>query len=310
MAIDNIVKICKNAVPSRGNGSFAKLQTKGKAMDNAEEIKKLEQELAAAKARLAEAKAKARKAEKSKGEAKPPVHEPPKTGITELCFVVDRSGSMWDRVDSVVSGFNATLASQKSKKVDRLFVSTVLFDDEERILHDRLPVETIRNLTTEDYRTGGSTALLDAVGGSIDRMVNVQRTVTPENRAENVVFVIITDGMENASRRYSRETVRRMVQKERDEYGWEFIFLGADIDSFAAARDIGIGRDRTSNFVGDEEGVHEAWKCVDDMAMLKRRKAPMHRLAARMCEMHASYEKRANGFGKPGKTPKKDTGNK
>lgn len=281
-------------------------------MDNAEEIKKLEQELAAAKAKLAAAKAKAKghSASGSKGASAKPVHKPPKTGVTELCFVVDRSGSMSSRVEAVISGFNATLASQKAKKVDRLLVSTVLFDDEERVLHDRLPVENIRDLTTDDYVIGGSTALLDALGGAIDRMVDVQRSVAPADRAENVVFVIITDGMENASRRYSGEKVRRMVRKERDEYGWDFIFLGADIDSFAAARTIGIRRDRTSNFVGDAEGTLEAFDCVSEVAMLKRMKRPESLVSMRMRAMVGDYERRSGNRKQSGKAPGKGSGNK
>lgn len=273
-------------------------------MDNAEEIKKLEKELEAAKKRLAKAKSKAKSAGKSKGNAKKPVCEPPKTGVTELCFVVDRSGSMGGRTGAVISGFNETLAKQKAKKVDRLIVSTVLFDDETSVLHDHEPVDNVRDMTCEDYRPDGRTALLDAVGGAIDHMVKRQKNAQPADRAENVVFVIITDGLENASRTYSNDKVRRMVEKERDQYGWEFVFIGANIDSFAAARTLGIRRDRTSNFYGDEDGTKEAFCCVSDVAMMKRMKAPSLCVSERMVRMERAFEDRAKS-GKPSAKPLK-----
>ena len=187
--------------------------------------------------------------------AKTPPHPAPQTGVTELYFVLDRSGSMSGLVRSTIDGFNEMLEKQKRNAAGELFVSTVLFDDDDAVLHDHVPVAQMRPLTENEYRIGGCTALLDALGGAIEHAVRRQRHVPADRRAQNVVFVVITDGLENASRRYTAERVRRLVRTETDRYGWEFLYLGANIDSFEEAGRIGIRRSRTSSWVADARGA-------------------------------------------------------
>ena len=187
--------------------------------------------------------------------ANTPPHPAPQTGVTELYFVLDRSGSMSHLVRSTIDGFNEMLEKQKRNAVGELFVSTVLFDDDDTVLHDHVPVAQMRPLTENEYRIGGCTALLDALGGAIEHAVRRQRHVPADRRAQNVVFVVITDGLENASRRYTAERVRRLVRTETDRYGWEFLYLGANIDSFEEAGRIGIRRSRTSSWVADARGA-------------------------------------------------------
>ena len=193
-----------------------------------------------------------------------PPHPAPQTGITELYFVLDRSGSMSRLVRSTIGGFNEMLEKQKRNAAGELFVSTVLFDDDARVLHDHVPVADVRPLTEREYTIGGCTALLDALGGAVEHAVRRQRHLPEERRAQNVVFVVITDGYENASRRYSSERVRELVKRETDEYGWEFLYLGANIDAFAAAGSIGIQASRAVNWVADAEGVGTSFADVAD----------------------------------------------
>ena len=194
--------------------------------------------------------------------APPPPRPAPQTGITELYFVLDRSGSMSDLVRSTIDGFNEMLGRQRRDAAGELVVSTVLFDDDATVLHSHVPVADVRPLTEREYTIGGCTALLDALGGAIEHAVRHQRRAQPDRRAQNVVFVVITDGYENASRRYTRERVRGLVKRETAEYGWEFLYLGANIDSFAAAGSIGIRRSRTSNWVPDGRGSRKTFRAL------------------------------------------------
>ena len=201
----------------------------------------------------------------------------PETGITELYFVLDRSGSMSGLVRSTIDGFNEMLEKQKKGAQGDLFVSTVLFGDTSEVLHSHVPVARMRPLTEREYVIDGCTALLDALGDAIEHAVRHQRHAPVARRAQNVVFVVITDGYENASQRFTRERVRALVEKETRDYGWEFLYLGANIDSFAAAGELGIHRSRTSNFVADAagarlnfEGVAEAVSDVRSMPMIAR----------------------------------------
>ena len=177
------------------------------------------------------------------------------TGITELYFVLDRSGSMQDLVRSTIDGFNSMIGKQKQEKGGELFVSTVLFDDASIVLHNHVPIADIQPLTEREYIPQGCTALNDALGDAIRHAVLHQRHAREDRRAEHVIFVIITDGYENASQRYSTPKLAKLVRKEQDEYGWEFIYLGANIDSFTAAGAIGIAGSRTANFVADGQGI-------------------------------------------------------
>ena len=167
-----------------------------------------------------------------------------KSNRTELVFILDRSGSMGGLESDTIGGFNSTLEKQKQLEGEAR-VTTVLFDGEYEVLHDRIPVNEVRPLTDEDYYVRGCTALLDAVGRTIDRVVHAQKASKEEYRADKVMFVIITDGMENASRKYSYGKVKTMIEARR-ELGWEFMFLGANIDAAAEAERLGIARERAA----------------------------------------------------------------
>ncbi|MCI2061895.1 MAG: VWA domain-containing protein [Eubacteriaceae bacterium] len=177
-----------------------------------------------------------------------------KNNITELVFILDRSGSMSGLESDTIGGFNAMLEKQK-KEEGRINVTTVLFDDKIEIVHDRVPAENTQPMTQETYYVRGCTALLDAVGATVSHIANTQKYLRPEDRADKVITVIITDGLENASRRYSRGEVKKMIELEKEKYGWEFIFLGANIDAAGEAGSIGIDDDRAVDYRNDSAGV-------------------------------------------------------
>ncbi len=177
-----------------------------------------------------------------------------KKGLTELVFILDRSGSMAGLERDTIGGFNAML--QKQKAVDGpCRVTTVLFDSCCTLLHDRIDIQAVGPMTDREYAAGGSTALLDAIGKTIRKLAAVQSSTAAEYRAENVMFVIITDGEENASREYSAPQVRAMVEHEKNRYGWEFVFLGANIDAVETAGRFGISADRAVDYVPDRAGT-------------------------------------------------------
>lgn len=180
---------------------------------------------------------------------------------TELVMILDRSGSMSDVVSDTIGGFNGMIDRQK-KEAGECKVSTVLFDDEVEVLHNRVDLREIRPITEREYNTRGCTALLDAVGRAINHHIVVQRHLPENQRADKVVFVIITDGLENASREYTGQTIRRLVKQEQEKWGWEFIFIGANIDAIAAAGNIGIRRERAVNFHCDKTGVGHTFMSV------------------------------------------------
>ena len=195
-----------------------------------------------------------------------------KSNRTELVFILDRSGSMGGLESDTIGGFNSTLEKQKQLEGEAR-VTTVLFDGEYEVLHDRIPVNEVRPLTDEDYYVRGCTALLDAVGRTIDRVVHAQKASKEEYRADKVMFVIITDGLENASREYSYNKVKTMIEARR-ELGWEFMFLGANIDAAAEAERLGIARERAARYCADKAGtrlnfnvVSEAMCCMRDAFM-------------------------------------------
>lgn len=177
-----------------------------------------------------------------------------KKDLTELVFILDRSGSMSGLESDTIGGYNAMLEKQK-KEPGEAVITTVLFDDKVELLHDRINLRGIAPITEKEYFVRGSTALLDAVGLTINKIGNVQKHTAEEERAEHVMIVITTDGMENASREFSYEKVRRMIEHQRSKYGWEFIFLGANIDAVATAERFGIDRNRATNYKADREGT-------------------------------------------------------
>ena len=174
--------------------------------------------------------------------------------LTEMVFILDRSGSMYGLEEDTIGGFNSMIDKQK-KEEGEACVSTVLFCDESCVIHDRRPLAAIEKLTEREYYTGGCTALLDAIGDAIHHIATVHKYARPEDRPDKTVFVIITDGMENASRRYNYREVRRMIEKEKEKYGWEFLFLGANIDAVEVAGRMGISRDRAVEYNCDDTGV-------------------------------------------------------
>ena len=177
-----------------------------------------------------------------------------KNNITELVFILDRSGSMSGLERDTIGGFNAMIEKQKRQEGE-CFVTTVLFDTTFQKLHDRVRIEKIKPMTLRDYMPAGCTALLDAVGGAIHHIENVHRYARPEDVPEHTIFVITTDGMENASSRWSGSEVRRMIEYERETHGWEFLFLGANIDAAETAENMGISRDRAANYRADGAGT-------------------------------------------------------
>lgn len=177
-----------------------------------------------------------------------------KKGLTELVFILDKSGSMSGLEKDTIGGYNAMLVKQKA--VDgECYITTVLFNNGYELLHDRIDSRAVGPLSEKEYQVGGTTALLDAIGQTIHKIGNAQKYTAEEYRAEKVMFVIITDGAENSSREYSPEQVRQMVERQKTCYGWEFIFLGANIDAVETAGNFGITAARAQNFHADSKGV-------------------------------------------------------
>ena len=173
--------------------------------------------------------------------------------LTEVVFILDRSGSMEGLEADTIGGFNSMLAKQK-KTEGEVLVSTVLFDHETEVLHDRVPLSEVKNMTSEEYWTRGSTALLDALGSSIRHIKNVHKYAREEDKPDKTLFVITTDGMENSSHHFDYNEIKKLVEAQR-ESGWEFIFLGANIDAIGTASHLGIDADRAVNFHSDSIGT-------------------------------------------------------
>lgn len=177
-----------------------------------------------------------------------------KKNLTELVYILDKSGSMQGLEKDTIGGYNAMLAQQRTVEGDCV-ITTVLFDNQYQLLHDRIDIRAVRPLTQREYFVGGSTALLDAIGKTIDKIRTVQQNTAKAYRAEKVMFVIITDGAENASRTYSAMQVKKMIQQQKERHGWEFIFLGANIDAVETAGRFGIDADRAVDYVPDGKGT-------------------------------------------------------
>ncbi len=194
--------------------------------------------------------------------------------MTELVFILDRSGSMAGLESDTIGGFNSMLARQKREAGEAL-VSTVLFDHESTVIHDRLPLSEVPSMTEREYFTRGSTALLDAVGGAIQHIGNIHKYARPEDVPEKTLFVITTDGYENASHRYDYEMVRRMIERQKEKYGWEFLFLGANIDAAREAARFGICADRAVNYKCDEAGTVLNYEVIGEAVCSVRASRPL-----------------------------------
>ena len=184
--------------------------------------------------------------------------------MTELVFIIDRSGSMSGLEKDTIGGFNSMIERQK-KETGEALVSTVLFDTESVVIHDRLPLENVPRMTEKEYYVGGCTALLDAIGGAIRHIGNIHKYARKEDVPEKTLFVITTDGCENASRRYDYDKVRHMIERQKEKYGWEFLFLGANIDAAAEAKRFGIDADRAANYHCDEAGTALNYQVLSDV---------------------------------------------
>ena len=182
--------------------------------------------------------------------------------ITEIVFILDRSGSMSGLEKDTIGGFNAMIEKQK-KQDGKAYVSTVLFDHESVVLHDRLPLEQIKPMTEDDYTVRGCTALLDAIGGAVKHIGNIHRYASPEDVPEHTMFVITTDGLENASRKYNSRDIKRLIESKKEE-GWEFLFIGANIDAIETANDYGISADRAVNYNADSQGTGVVFEAVSE----------------------------------------------
>ena len=197
-----------------------------------------------------------------------------KKDLTELVFLLDRSGSMQGLESDTIGGFNAMIDKQKQEKGEAL-VSTVLFDHESRVLHDRLRLRDVPPMTERDYSVRGCTALLDAIGGAIRHIGNIHKYARREDVPEHTLFVITTDGMENASRAFRLDQVRRMIERRKEEDGWEFLFLGANIDAAKTARSFGIGADRAANYCPDNAGTRLNYEVLGEAIAAVRSSAPL-----------------------------------
>ena len=194
--------------------------------------------------------------------------------MTELVFILDRSGSMAGLEADTIGGFNAMITRQLSTAGDA-YVSTVLFDNTSTVIHDRIRLQDVPKLTEKEYFTQGCTALLDAVGGAIHHIGNIHKYARREDVPEKTLFVITTDGMENASRRYSYDKVKRMIGRQKEKYGWEFLFLGANIDAAAEAGRFGISADRAVTHKCDEEGTALNYEVIGQAVCAVRSARPL-----------------------------------
>ena len=212
-----------------------------------------------------------------------------KNNITELVFILDRSGSMSGLESDTIGGFNSMIKKQKKLEGD-CYVSTVLFDNESKVLHDRVKLRDVPEMTDNDYTVGGCTALIDAIGGAIHHIGNIHKYARAEDVPEHTMFVITTDWQENASHRYTSEQVKKMIERQKEKYGWEFLFIGANIDAVETAARYGISRDRAVNYNADGEGTHILYDSVTKAVFNVRSSAPLR--ADWSKDIDADYVKR------------------
>ena len=211
-------------------------------------------------------------------------------GITELVFILDRSGSMSGLEKDTIGGFNSMIEKQKKQK-GGCYVSTVLFDNESEILHDRVKLFDIPQMTENDYTVRGCTALIDAIGGAIHHIGNIHKYARPEDVPEHTMFIITTDGMENASHRYTSDRVKAMIERQKEKYGWEFLFIGANIDAVETAAQYGIASDRAVNYNADEKGTKILYATVSESICKMRSNAPIQ--ADWSADISSDYESRS-----------------
>lgn len=218
-----------------------------------------------------------------------------KKDLTEVVFILDKSGSMSGLESDTIGGFNSLIEKQKKEEGEAL-ISVVLFNDESNVIYDRVPVEKVEPMNNSQYFVGGCTALLDAIGGAIHHIGNVHKYAREEDRPEKTLFIITTDGMENSSRKYNYDKVKKLVERQKEKYGWEFLFLGANIDAIDVAGRFGINADRAVNYECDGAGTRKNFACLDMMVTGARRaksKAMMDEAMAFCCEeINSDYEKR------------------
>ena len=195
--------------------------------------------------------------------------------LTELVFILDRSGSMGGLESDTIGGFNS-LISKQQKEDGEAVVSTVLFDDQVDVIHDRVPIGDVKKLTDKEYYVRGCTALLDAVGEAIHHIGNVHKYARDEDRPAKTLFVITTDGLENASKKYSFKDVKKMIERQKEKYNWEFLFLGANIDAVEVAGSMGISRDRAANYNCDAEGTALNSEVLEQAVSMVRESAPAY----------------------------------
>lgn len=186
-----------------------------------------------------------------------------KNKLTELVFILDKSGSMAGLENDTIGGYNAMLEKQQAVS-GKAHITTALFDHNYTLLHDRIDIRAVKSITEQEYQAGGNTALIDAIGRTINKIGNVQKNTAEAFRAGNVLFVIITDGYENASSEYSSEQVKAMVERQKNKYGWEFIFLGANIDAVETAARFGIAPDRAQNYHCDSRGTSRNYETLSE----------------------------------------------
>jgi len=199
-----------------------------------------------------------------------------KKNLTEIVFILDRSGSMAGLEKDTIGGFNGMIEKQRRAPGEAI-VSTVLFDNESEVIHDRVDLRRIRPMTERDYWVRGCTALLDAVGGAIRHIGNIHKYARPEDVPAHTLFVITTDGMENASHTYTRDRVKQMIERQKARFGWEFLFLGANIDAVATARQFGIDEDRAVRFRSDSQGTAVNYGAISDAIRTVRSAKPLTR---------------------------------
>ncbi len=195
-------------------------------------------------------------------------------GITELVFILDKSGSMSGLEADTIGGFNSMIGKQR-KEPGKAYVSTVLFSDESTVIHDRVELSEVPELTDKEYFVNGCTALLDAVGDAIKHIRNIHKYARPEDVPEHTMFVITTDGMENASHRYDYDKIKKMIEKRKEKNGWEFLFIGANIDAISVAAKVGISADRAANYRADGKGTKKVFEALCAPIMQMRASAPM-----------------------------------
>jgi len=184
-----------------------------------------------------------------------------KKKVTEVVFILDRSGSMGGLESDTIGGFNSLINKQKEED-GKAYVTTVLFDDMYEVIHNRTNLKKIPKMTQKDYYVRGTTALLDSIGKTIKLVSETQKIIS--EKSDNVMFVIITDGMENASQEYTQEKIKKIIEKKKSKHGWEFVFLGANIDAVKTARNIGISKDRAANYHADSEGINVSYAAVSE----------------------------------------------